>query len=171
MQSPGKRWSVEPIESGKRRKHSHAIDEREAELAMFRVLLASMKKRHAWDRIKCAIATGIPAFWILIIGLAPHVPVTITTSVPRWLVASVQPVFEDVPAIWTIAVSLAIAGFQWFNLAHYQRRVIPLVRDMYKRAMTRRDPALLTMLGEALRLTTLRQSFRTFFQNLFGRPP
>ena len=137
---------------------------------MFRVLLTSIKKRHVWDRIKCAIATGIPAFWILIIGLGPHVPASIATTVPPWLAASVQPFLEDVPAIWTVAISLAIAGFQWYNLAHYQRRVIPLVRDMYKRAMTRRDPALLTMLGEALRLTTVRDSFRRFFQNLFAGP-
>lgn len=168
MQNPDKRWPVEPVERGTQNRPSRVSSEREAELAMFRVLLTSMKKRHAWDRIKCAIATGIPAFWILMIGVGPYVPAAITTSVPSWLSASIQPVFQDVPAIWTIAVSLAIAGFQWYNLAHYQRRVIPLVRDMYERAMTRRDPTLRMMLGEALRLTSVRQSFRTFFRDLFG---
>lgn len=171
MLTPGKRLPVQPAANVPRRKHSRVSEEREAELAMFQVLLTSMKKRHVWDRIKCAIATGIPAFWILIIALGPLVPASIAGSVPPWLTASVQPVLEAVPAIWTVAVSLAIAGFQWYNLVHYQRQVIPLVRDMYERAMTRRDPALLTMLGEALRLTTMRESFRNFFQNLSGKPP
>jgi len=170
MQTPGNHWPVEPFEIGTRGTRSRAYNEREAELAMFRVLLTTMKKRYIWDRIKCAIATGIPAFWILVIGLRPHVPASIATSVPPWLSAPIQPFLEDVPAIWTIAISIAIAGFQWFNLAHYQRQVIPLVRDMYERAMTRRDPALLTMLGEALRLTSLRASFRTFFQKFRGSP-
>jgi len=143
-------------------------NERQAELAMFRVLLTSMKQRHAWDRIKCAIATGIPAFWILMIVARPHFPAVFAASVPAWLSAPVQPLLADIPAIWTIAISLAVAGFQWYNLAHYQRQVIPLVREMYERALTRRDPELLTMLGEALRLGRLRESFRTLFRNLFS---
>lgn len=171
MRKPESQWPVEPVTRGRGSKHSRESDERAAELAMFRVLLESMKKRHVWDRIKCAIATGIPAFWILIIVLGPFMPPAVATAVPSWMAASFQPVLEDVPAIWTIAISLAIAGFQWYNLVHYQRQVIPLVRDMYERAMTRRDPALLAMLGESLRLTNLRESFRRFFQKLSGGPP
>src|SRR5688572_26284719 len=155
MRKPESQLPVEPVTRLRGSKHSRASDERAAEIEMFRVLLESMKKRHVWDRIKCAIATGIPAFWILLILLRAHIPPVISAAVPPLLADSVRPVLEDVPAIWTVAVSLAIAGFQWYNLAHYQRQVIPLVRDMYERAMTRREPALLTMLGESLRLTSL----------------
>lgn len=142
-------------------------DERQAEIAMFRVLLTTMKKRHAWDRIKCAIATGIPAFWILMIVLRPHLPAIVASPFPAWLADQLQPLLEDIPAIWTIVISLSIAGFQWYNLAHYQRRVIPLVREMYEKALTRRDPQLLALLGEALRLGRLRESFRNVFQRMF----
>jgi hypothetical protein len=171
MRKPESQAPVEPVTRVWGNKHSRASDERAAELEMFRVLLESMKKRHIWDRIKCAIATGIPVFWILVILLRSHIPPAISSSVPPWLAELVGPVLEDVPFIWTVAVSLAIAGFQWYNLAHYHRQVIPLVRDMYERAMTRREPALLSMLGESLRLTSLRESFRRFFQKLSPGPP
>lgn len=144
------------------------MDERRAEIAMFRLLLTSLKRRHAWDRIKCVIATGIPTFWVLMIGLRPHLPSAFSISVPSWLAAQVQPFLEDIPAIWTVAISLAVAGFQWYNLAHFQRRVIPLVREMYERALAKRDPELLTMLAESLRLRTLRESIRSLSRNLFS---
>ena len=144
--------------------------ERQAEIAMLQLLLDSMKQRHAWDRIKCAIATAIPGFWILLIFLGPHLPPALAASAPPWLADQVRPLLGDVPAVWTIAISLAIAGFQWRNLAHYERRVIPLVRQMYERAVTRRDPELRTMLAEALRFRTLRQSFRNVFRDVFSRP-
>lgn len=166
MQIRGKRWTVEGLERGRAGRPSRNSTERQAEIAMFRFLLESMKKRHTWDRIKCAIATGIPAFWVLVILVGPHLPAFLATAVPPWLASQVQPLLEDVPAIWTIAITLAIAGFQWRNLAHYQRRVIPLVREMYERALTRRDPELLAMLGEALRLKTIRESFRRWWQDL-----
>lgn len=118
--------------------------------------------------MKCAIATGIPAFWILLIVLGPHIPGVLANPFPTWLSAPVQPLLEETPAIWTIVISLAIAGFQWYNLAYYQRRVIPLVREMYERALTKQDPQLLTMLGEALRFRTLRQSLRNVFRDLFS---
>src|SRR5207245_9028777 len=79
---------------------------------------------------------------------------------PAWL----PPLLENVPAIWTIAVSLAIAGFQWRNLLYYQRRVIPLVQEMYERAMTKHDRELLTVLGNVLRIGKLKAFFRTCFQ-------
>ncbi len=133
---------------------------------MFRVLLASIKRRHAWDRIKCVIATGVPVFWVLMIVLRPLLPAALATSVPPWFAAQVQPLWEDTPAMWAIAISLVVASFQWYNLAHFQRRVIPLVREMYERALAKRDPELLTMLGEALRLSRLREFIRGFFRNV-----
>lgn len=141
-------------------------DEREAEIAMLRFLLDSMKKRHAWDRLKGAVATAIPIFWIVLIVSRPFVPPALSDAFPAWIVSSVQPLLEQTPAVWTVAVSLAIAGFQWYNIAYYQRRVIPLVRDMYEHALTRRDPRLLTMLGEALRFRTLRESVRNWWHRL-----
>jgi hypothetical protein len=102
--------------------------------------------------IKCTIATGIPAFWLLMIALR--------SFIPTWL----HPLIQDVPAIWTIAVSLAIAGFQWRNLLHYQRHVIPLVQEMYERAMMKRDRDLLAVLSNVLRIGKL----RGFFRNLFS---
>lgn len=149
------------------RRHS---DEREADIEMLQFLLASMKKRHAWDRIKCAVATAIPAFWILVVLARPYVPAVPSGTFPAWLAGQVRPLLEDAPAIWTIVISLAISGFQWYNLAYYQRRVIPLVREMYERALTRQDHRLLKMLGEALRFTTLRTSFRNAWQRLLGSP-
>ena len=133
---------------------------------MFRVLLASIKRRHAWDRIKCVIATGVPAFWVLVIVLRSSLPAAAAASVPHWLAAQTQPLLEDIPAMWAIAISLVVASFQWYNLAHFQRRVIPLVREMYDRALAKRDPELLTMLSQALRLGRLRDSVRGFFRNV-----
>jgi hypothetical protein len=144
-------------------------DERRVELETLRLLLTSMKKRHGWDRVKCTITTGIPAFWLLMIALRPYLPNIVATSVPPWLASQIQPLFQDIPAVWTIAVSLAIAGFQWRNVIHYQRRAIPLVREMYERALTKRDPELLTMLGEVLRVNTLRAFFRSVLHSLFPK--
>src|SRR2546429_9951108 len=84
--------------------HLRRSNERQAELETLRFLLTTIKKRHTWDRIKCTIATAIPAFWIVMISLRAYLP--------AWL----HPLLQGVPAIWTIAVSLAIAGFQWRNL-------------------------------------------------------
>src|SRR6266705_987359 len=131
--------------------HSRRSTERQAEIEALQFLLTSIKKRHTWDRIKCAIATVIPAFWILMIALRPYLP--------TWL----HPLLENVPAIWTIAVSLAIAGFQWRNLLDYQRRVIPLIQEMYERAQARADRQLLTILSDALRIGQLRGFFRGLF--------
>src|SRR5256885_16299743 len=132
---------------------SRRSTERQAEIEALQFLLTSIKKRHTWDRIKCAIATVIPAFWILMIALRPYLP--------TWL----HPLLENVPAIWTIAVSLAIAGFQWRNLLDYQRRVIPLVEEMYERALAKRDRKLLSILGNVLRIGKL----KAFFRGVFAR--
>src|SRR6266702_6701411 len=131
--------------------HSRRSTERQAEIEALQFLLTSIKKRHTWDRIKCAIATAIPAFWILMIALRPYLP--------SWL----HPLLQDVPAIWTIAVSLAIAGFQWRNLFDYQRRVIPLIQEMYERAQARADRQLLHTLSEVRRMGKLRGFFRGLF--------
>jgi hypothetical protein len=146
------------------------VSDRDAELAMFQVLLTSLNKRHAWDRIKCAIATGIPAFWISIIILKPQIEPAISPAVPPWLGATMAPLLERVPAAWTVAVSLAIAGLQWYNLATYQRRILPLVQDMYERALARRDRGFVSILGEALRFQTIREAVRAFFGKVFRRP-
>ena len=138
---------------------------------MLRFLLASMKKRHAWDRIKCAIATGIPVFWVLLIVTRPLFPAAPSAASPAGIMAAVQPLLEQTPAIWTIAVSLAVAGFQWYNLVQYQRKVIPLVREMYERALARRDSQLFVMLREALRFRTLRESLRNAWRSLFREGP
>src|SRR5437667_37822 len=119
--------------------HLRRSNDRQAEIETLQFLLTSIKKRHTWDRIKCTIALGIPAFWILMIAFRPYLP--------TWL----HPLLENVPAIWTIAVSLAIAGFQWRNLLYYQRQVIPLVQEMYERAMAKHDRELLTVLSNVLR--------------------
>src|SRR5213593_2290053 len=128
--------------------HLRRSNERQAELETLQFLLITIKKRHTWDRIKCTIATAIPAFWIVMIGLRAYLP--------TWL----HPLLQDVPAIWTIAVSLAVAGFQWRNLLYYQRRVIPLVQEMYERAMTKHDRELLTVLSNVLRIGKLKEFFR-----------
>ncbi len=122
--------------------------ERQAEIEAFQFLLTSVKKRHTWDRIKCAIATAIPAFWIVMI--------TSRSYIPTWL----HPLLQGVPAIWTIAVSLGIAGFQWRNLRDYERRVIPLVQEMYERALAKQDRELLTILSNVLRISKLKGFFR-----------
>src|SRR6266705_2823069 len=139
-----RRQAAEQAESRALRAHIHRTTERQAEIETLQFLLTSIKKRHTWDRIKGAIATAIPAFWILMIALRPYLP--------TWL----HPLLQDVPAIWTIAVSLAIAGFQWRNLLDYQRRVIPLIQEMYERAQARADRQLLTILSDALRIGQLR---------------
>ena len=92
-----------------------------------------------------------PRVLILMIALRPYLP--------TWL----HPLLENVPAIWTIAVSLAIAGFQWRNLLDYQRQVIPLVQEMYERAMAKHDRELLTVLSNVLRIGKLKGFFRTLF--------
>src|SRR5881296_1496483 len=135
--------------------HLRRSTERQTEIQALEFLLTTIRKRHTWDRIKCTIATAIPAFWIFMIALRPYVP--------TWL----HPLLQDVPAIWTIAVSLAIAGFQWRNLLYYQRRVIPLVQEMYERALTKHDRELLTILGNVLRIGKL----KAFFRNLFSAAP
>ena len=148
------RRSAEQAEQNALKGHLRRSTERQAEIETLQFLLTSIKKRHTWDRIKCTIATGIPAFWILMIALRPYLP--------TWL----HPLFESVPAVWTIAVSLAIAGFQWRNLLYYQRHVIPLVQAMYERAMARHDRELLTILSNVLRIGKL----KAFFRGLFSTP-
>ena len=143
-----RRWASEKAERAALKAHSRRSTERQAEIEALQFLLTSIKKRHTWDRIKGAIATAIPAFWILMIALRPYLP--------TWL----HPLLQDVPAIWTIAVSLAIAGFQWRNLLDYQRRVIPLVQEMYERALAKRDRELLTILGNVLRISKVTGFFR-----------
>jgi len=148
------RRSAEQAEQNALKGRLRRSTERQAEIETLQFLLTSIKKRHTWDRIKCTIATGIPAFWILMIALRPYLP--------TWL----HPLFESVPAVWTIAVSLAIAGFQWRNLLFYQRHVIPLVQEMYERAMARHDRELLTILSNVLRIGKL----KAFFRGLFSTP-
>src|SRR2546425_4992464 len=131
--------------------HLRRSNERQAELETLQFLFTTIKKRHTWDRIKCTIATAIPAFWILMIALRPYLP--------SWL----HPLLQGVPAIWTIAVSLAIPGFQWRNLLAYQRRVIPLIQEMYERAQAKADRQLLTILSDVLRIGKLRGFFRSLF--------
>ncbi|HYU07171.1 MAG TPA: hypothetical protein VEM77_08350 [Thermoplasmata archaeon] len=143
------RRGLQPVEGGKREAYPRRYSEREAEIATLQFLVTSITTRHTWDRIKCTIATAIPIFWIVMIALKPYLP--------SW----VHPLLQDVPAIWTIAVSLAIAGFQWRNLIYYQRHVIPLVQAMYERAVARRDRELLTMLGNVLRIGKLTGFFRS----------
>lgn len=145
------RRDAEHTERAALKAHLGRAGGRQAELEALQFLLTTIKKRHTWDRIKCTIATAIPAFWVLMIGLRPYLP--------TWL----HPLLQDVPAIWTIAVSLAIAGFQWRNLLDYQRRVIPLVQEMYERAQARADRQLLTILGDVLRISKLRGFFRSLF--------
>src|SRR5207244_3152331 len=146
-----RRRASEKAERAGLKSHSRRSTERQAEIEALQFLLTSIKKRHTWDRIKCAIATVIPAFWILMIALRPYLP--------TWL----HPLLENVPAIWTIAVSLAIAGFQWRNLLYYQRQVIPLVQEMYERAMAKHDRELLTVLSNVLRIGKLKGFFRSLF--------
>src|SRR5437899_11020258 len=131
--------------------HLRRPTERQAEIEALQFLLSTIKKRHTWDRIKCTIATAIPAFWILMIALRAYLP--------TWLHRLIQ----YVPAIWTIAVSLAVAGFQWRNLVDYQRHVIPLVQEMYERALAKHDRELLTILGNVLRIGKLKGLFRSLF--------
>src|SRR2546427_417046 len=146
-----RRQAAEQAEGRAVRAHLHRTAERQAEIEALQFLLTSIKKRHTWDRIKGAIATGIPAFWIVMIALRPYLP--------SWL----HPLLENVPAIWTIAVSLAIAGFQWRNLLYYQRHVIPLVQEMYERALAKHDRELLTILSNVLRIGKLKGLFRSLF--------
>ena len=129
--------------------HLRRSTERQAEIEALQFLLSTIKKRHTWDRIRCTIATAIPAFWILMIASRAYLP--------SWL----HPLLQDVPAIWTIAASLAVAGFQWRNLLDYQRRVIPLVQEMYERAQAKADRQLLTILSDVLRISKLRGFFRS----------
>jgi len=85
--------------------------------------------------------------------------ISLRAYLPTWL----HPLLQGVPAIWTIAVSLAIAGFQWRNLLDYQRRVIPLIQEMYERAQAKADRQLLTILSDVLRIGKLRGFFRSLF--------
>src|SRR5438445_269528 len=91
-----RRQAVEDAERRALKAHRSRSTERQAEIETLEFLLTSIKKRHTWDRIKGAIATGIPAFWILMIALRP--------SLPTWL----HPLLENVPATCTIAVSIAV---------------------------------------------------------------
>src|SRR5437667_8151899 len=134
-----RRRAAEQTERNVLKAHLRHPNDRQAGIETLQFLLTSIKKRHTWDRIKCTIATGIPVFWILMIALRPYLP--------TWL----HPLLENVPAIWTIAVSLAIAGFQWRNLLYYQRRVIPLVQEKYERALTKTHDELLSLSGEVIR--------------------
>jgi hypothetical protein len=146
-----RRRATERLEGKAWTRHLRRSTERQAEIEALELLLTTIKKRHTWDRIKCTIATAIPAFWILMIAFRAYLP--------TWLHALVQ----DVPAIWTIAVSLAVAAFQWRNLLDYQRRVIPLVQDMYERAQTKADRQLLTILSNVLQISKLTGFFRSLF--------
>jgi hypothetical protein len=170
MRRPGNRWGFGGVLRRPATAPSPPLSDRDAELAMFQVLLTSLNKRYVWDRIKCAIATGIPAFWISIILLRPNLEPAVSPAVPPWLGATMAPLLEHVPAAWTVAVSVAIAALQWYNLATYQRRILPLVRDMYERALARRDRGFLSILGKALRFQTIRQAVRAFISKLFRRP-
>ena len=145
------RPAAEQVEQNAWKGRLRRSTERQAEIETLQFLLTSIKKRHTWDRVKCTIATAIPAFWILMIALRPYLP--------TWL----HPLLENVPAIWTIAVSLAIAGFQWRNLLDYQRHVIPLIQEMYERAMAKHDRELLTILSNVLRIGKLKGFFRSLF--------
>ena len=145
------RPAAEQVEQNALKGRLRRSTERQAEIETLQFLLTSIKKRHTWDRIKCTIATAIPAFWILMIALRPYLP--------TWL----HPLLENVPAIWTVAVSLAIAGFQWRNLLDYQRHVIPLIQEMYERAMAKHDRELLTILSNVLRIGKLKGFFRSLF--------
>src|SRR6266571_5373483 len=151
-----RRRAAEQTEQNVLKAHLRRPTDRQAEIETLQFLLTSIKKRHTWDRIKGAIATGIPAFWIVMIALRPYLP--------SWL----HPLLENVPAIWTIAVSLAIAGFQWRNLLDYQRRVIPLIQEMYERAQARADRQLLTILGNVLRIGKLTGFLRSLFSTSKG---
>src|SRR6266480_2193849 len=91
-----RRRAAEQTERNVLKAHLRHPTDRQAEIETLQFLLTSIKKRHTWDRIKCTIATGIPGFWILMIALRPYLP--------TWL----HPLLENVPAIWTIAVSIAI---------------------------------------------------------------
>src|SRR6266545_3602253 len=142
------RRGLQPVEGGKREAYPRRYSEREAEIATLQFLVTSITMRHTWDRIKCTIATAIPVFWILMIALKPYIP--------AWL----HPLLQGVPAIWTIAVSLAIAGFQWRNLIDYQRHVIPLIQAMYETALAKKDRELLGFLSNVLRIGKLRGFFR-----------
>jgi len=144
-----RRRAAERPEGKALKAHQRRYNERQAELETLQFLLTTIKKRHTWDRIKCTIATAIPAFWIVMIAVREYLP--------NWL----HPLLQDVPAIWTIAVSLAVASFQWRNLLDYQRRVIPLVEEMYERAQAKADRQLLTILGDVLRISKLRGFFRS----------
>ena len=148
-----RRQAAEDAERRALKAHRGRSTERQAEIEALQFLLTSIRKRHTWDRIKGTIATGIPAFWIFMIALRPYVP------------TGLHPLLENVPAIWTIAVSLAVAGFQWRNLLYYQRRVIPLVEEMYERALAKRDRELLSILGNVLRIGKL----KAFFRGVFAR--
>src|SRR2546428_76598 len=92
-----RRQAVEHAEGRALKAHLHRNTERQAEVETLQFLLTSIKKRHTWDRIKCTIATGIPAFWILLIALRPYLP--------TWL----HPLLDNVPAIQT-AVGIVVAG-------------------------------------------------------------
>src|SRR5881628_1525862 len=65
--------------------HIRRSTERQAEIEALQFLLTTIRKRHTWDRIKCTIATAIPAFWILMIALRAYLP--------TWL----HPLLQDVP--------------------------------------------------------------------------
>ena len=155
-----RRRAVQEVGGWRREPYPRRFNEREAEIATLQFLVTSITTRHRWDRIKCTIATGIPVFWIVMIALKPYLPI--------W----VHPLLQGVPAIWTIAVSLAIAAFQWRNLLQYQRHVIPLVQAMYERAIAKRDRELLTMLGNVLRIGKLTGFFRSLFSTRMqpGKP-
>ena len=146
-----RRRAAERPEGKALKAHLRRSNERQAELETLQFLLTTIKKRHTWDRIKCTIATAIPAFWIVMIAVREYLP--------NWL----HPLLQDVPAIWTIAVSLAVASFQWRNLLDYQRRVIPLVEEMYERAQAKADRQLLTILSDVLRISKVRGFFRSLF--------
>ena len=146
-----RRRATERLEGKAWTRHLRRSTERQAEIEALQLLLTTIKKRHTWDRIKCTIATAIPAFWILMIAFRAYLP--------TWL----HPLVQDVPAIWTIGVSLAVAAFQWRNLLDYQRRVIPLVQDMYERAQAKSDRQLLTVLSNVLRISKLTGFFRSLF--------
>src|SRR5438046_8813589 len=109
-----RRRAAEQTERNVLKAHLRHPTDRQAEIETLQFLLTSIKKRHTWDRIKCTIATGIPAFWILMIALGPYLPTCL------------HPLLENVPAIWTIAVSLALAGFPSRSLASDHRHFIPL---------------------------------------------
>src|SRR5207248_10545712 len=99
-----RRRAAEQTERNVLKAHLRHPTDRQAEIVTLQFLLTSIKKRHTWDRFKCTIATGIPAFWILMIVLRPYLPTMLHS------------LLENVHVIWTFAVYFAIEYIQWRHI-------------------------------------------------------